>query len=153
MQLKKIFTIYLPESRIQKLIFTFFVHQRIDFQIFFERPKELYIAHLFFFRKNITSYGAIAHFLGKKYLPFFNSYRDFKRWFFTFSYFKDLFFDSQEVLKITRCRCFVTNFKNNMCSCIKVNLKCTNYCECNEALCENQDYKALLSKTLAVIFL
>ena len=46
-----------------------------------------------------------------------------------------------EILKMTRCKCLVTHCKNNICSCVKVNLKCTNYCECSPTMCENQRSK------------
>ena len=39
----------------------------------------------------------------------------------------------------------VTHCKINMCSCVKVSLKCTNFCECNETMCENQYYKVSFS--------
>ena len=35
--------------------------------------------------------------------------------------------------------------KINMCSCVKINLKCTYYFECNETMCNSQDYKVSLS--------
>ena len=50
----------------------------------------------------------------------------------------------EEVFEVTRCRCSMTHCKNKMCSCVEVNLKCTNYCECNEKMCESHDNKILL---------
>ena len=37
----------------------------------------------------------------------------------------------EKVFKITRCSCLVIHCKNSVYSCVQVNLKFTNFCECN----------------------
>ena len=51
----------------------------------------------------------------------------------------------EKVFEMTRCRCLATHCNINMWRCVKMSLKCTNFCECNETNCENLDYKVLLS--------
>ena len=56
-------------------------------------------------------------------------------------------------LKMTCCRCSVIHCKINICCCVKVNLKCTSFCEYNEKICENRDYKFCSLIALTVICL
>ena len=51
----------------------------------------------------------------------------------------------EEVLKVSRCRCLVSHCKTNLCRRFNVNLKCANFCEYNETMCENRNQKVALS--------
>ena len=56
----------------------------------------------------------------------------------------------EKVMTMTRCTCLVTHCRNNMCCCVKVNMKFYYFCECNETMCEIRivKFRSLMSLTV-----
>ena len=86
-------SIFLSKSRLKTLVFRFFRTSETYFKSDTGQFEELSFAHLLVVSRNKISYcGAVTFFFLRKKIAISQRVQYFKRLYFTFSYFKDLFF-------------------------------------------------------------